>query len=69
MYKYIQDIQDIYKIPGDGQAAAARPGPAPWRRSRSGPGAVQNDNTMLTNLVARPGDLERQYQVFLGICS
>ena len=27
IYKYIQDIQDIYKIPGGGQAAAARPGP------------------------------------------
>ena len=28
IYKYIQDIKDIYKIPGGGQAAAAaRPGP------------------------------------------
>ena len=33
IYKYIQDMQDIYKIPGGGQAAAARPGPeaqGPW---------------------------------------
>ena len=27
-YKYTQDIQDIYKIPGGGQAAATRPGPS-----------------------------------------
>ena len=43
MYKYIQQIQDIYKIPGGGQAAAARPGPeAPGpdrdRRLGAGPG-------------------------------
>ena len=33
--KYIENIQDIYKIPGGGQAAAARPGPEP--RARAGP--------------------------------
>ena len=38
IYKY---IQDIYKIPGGGQAAAARPGPeapGPARARASGPG-------------------------------
>ena len=36
IYKYIQDIQDIYNIPGGGQAAAARPGPeAPGPRPPS----------------------------------
>jgi len=39
--KYIQDIQDIHKIPGGGQAAAARPGPearAPVRPGLLGAG-------------------------------
>ena len=41
IYKYIQDIQDIYKIPGGGQAAATRPGPearVPVRHGRLGAG-------------------------------
>ena len=41
IYKYIQDIQNIYKIPGGGKAAAARPGPeapGPDRDPRLGAG-------------------------------
>jgi len=41
IYKYIQDKQNIYKIPSGGQAAAARPGPkarVPVRPGRLGAG-------------------------------